>query len=308
MRDLTLFLLTFFISLFPLTPPPTHAESITVSLQVGSTLLTFSGYTSPSALVVIKEDGSVVGTTTSNAAGDWTHTLTVAVPSLHSYSLSATDTLNRQTSAVSYNLNVVGNTTTTVDHIVLPPTLSVTGTQASGAGYPNSSLTLTLSSGNTTTLALPSTGLWSYDLSTLSPGTYTFSATNTVGSYLSLESTAVSYSAPASSPSPTPTPSSSPTSLSSSPAPASSPCSSQASDSTPCSPSPTPSSATPSPSPTPTPFFIPLYDENADGRLNLSELATIIKNWISHHLPCDLNRDQQCNLIDLSILLYYFER
>lgn len=294
MSRFALTLLPLLLFLFPVTR--ILAESISVSLQVGSTLLTFSGYTSPSALVVIKEDGNVVGTTTSNASGDWTHTLTVAVPTLHTYDLSATDTANHSTSTVSYNLNVVGNTTTTLTNIVLPPTLTLLGSTAFGTTYPNSSLTLTFDTGNSATFPVGGTGAWSYDLSALAPGTYTLTATSTVGSYLSLESTPVTYTATAASPSPTPTPT-----------PSSTPTSSSAPSSQSSAPSASPSPSL-SPSPTPAPFFLPLYDQNQDGHLTLSELYDVIKNWLSAHLPCDLNRDQACNLIDLSILLYYFER
>lgn len=267
-----------------------HSESLSVSLVVGTTEVIFSGYTSPLSQVVVKEDSSVIGTTTSDSSGNWTKTISVAVPSLHTYELYATDASSRTSKTISYNLNVAGNTTTSINHIVLPPTLTQTATSITGSGYPTATITLTSSSGNTYTTTVPSNGNWQIDLSALLGGPYTLTATQSVGSYLSLESTTLSFTGSTPTPSSTPSPSSSPAS---SPSPSLS-----------TSPSPT---TLPSPSAY-TPFFLPLYDNDQDGKLALSELFIIVTKWLAQSLPCDLNHDSQCNLIDLSILLYYFER
>lgn len=272
-----------------------RSESLTVSLVVGVTEVTFSGYTSPLAQIVIKEDGGVIGTTTSDSSGNWSKTVSIALPGLHTYELYGTDSSSRTTATISYNLSVVGNTTTTIDNIVLPPTAELSGTNLIGSSYPGSTITITFSSGETPSLVVPASGNWSYDLTTHTSSA-TITVTATVGSFLSLQSTSLSYVAPTPTPSQTPSPSTSPSS-----------------SSTTASASPSPSSSitpsvSPSPSPTPTPFFIPLYDQNQDGKLGIGELFDVITSWLKHHLPCDLNRDQKCNLIDLSILLYYFER
>lgn len=268
------------------------AESLSVSMTVGSTNIAFSGYTSPNSQVVIKEDGSVVGTTTSNSIGNWTKTISVSTPTLHSYDLYATDTLSLSTATVTYSLNVIGNTTTNIDNIVLPPTITSSLFTISGSAYPSSTITLTSSSGDTYSLTVAASGLWTYDLSSLTGGPYTITAINTVGSYLSINSTSLSFNGP--------TPSSAPASSTPSPSSASSEG------------SPSTTSPSPSPSPTPTPkqlpFFIKLYDTNSDDTLSLTELIAIVTNWLSGHLPCDLNKDKTCSLVDLSILLYYIGR
>lgn len=288
MRHFVPILVTFALLLFTTL---VLAESLSVSMTVGSTNITFSGYTSPNSQVVIKEDGSVVGTTTSDSSGNWTKTISVAIPTLHSYDLYATDTLSLSTATVTYSLNVIGNTTTTIDNIVLPPTITSSAYAVSGSAYPSSTVTLTSSSGDTYSLTVAASGLWTYDLSSLTGGPYTITAVNTVGSYLSINSTSLSFNGP--------TPSSAP--ASSTPNPSSS---SEGSQST------TPPTSSPSPTPTPKqlPFFIKLYDTNSDDTLSLSELITIVTNWLTKHVPCDLNRDKACNLIDLSILLYYIGR
>lgn len=268
-----------------------HSESLTVSLMVGVTEVIFSGYASPNSQIVVKEDGSVVGTTTSDSGGNWTKTISVAVPSNHTYELYATDTSSLATATISYSLSVAGGTTTSIGNIVMPSTITLNGSTLSGKSYPSSSLTLTSNLGDTLTLTVPTSGIWSLDLTTwLSGGPHSISAVSSIGSYLSLNSSSVSYTAPTPSPSPTQTPTPAPTNPTSS----------------------SPSLATPTPSPTttptPKPYPITLYDQNNDGRLSLSELYGVISSWIKRHLPCDLNRDTRCDLIDLSILLYYFER
>jgi hypothetical protein len=278
------------LSYILITPFLARSESLTVSLVVGVTEIVFAGYASPNSQIVIKEDGSVVGTTTSDSSGNWTKAITVAVPSNHTYELYTTDTLSVASSTISYSLSVAGGTTTTISNIVMPSTILLTGTTLSGQSYPGSSLTLTSNLGDTLTLTVPLGGLWSLDLTTwLSGGPHAISAISTVGSYISLSSSSVNYTAPAPSPSPAITPTPSPTSPPTSTPPL----------------SPVPSL---SPTPTPKPYPIALYDQNSDGRLSLSELFGVISSWLKRHLPCDLNRDTRCNLIDLSILLYYFER
>ncbi len=269
------------------------AESLSVSLQVGTTQVTFSGYTSPSAFVVIKEGIDVIGTSTSDSNGDWSTTINVTTPNIHTYTLYSTDSQSRQSSSVEYTLNVIGNTTTSITNVVIPPTTSLSGTIISGATHPSATITLTVSNGDTATITPDSAGLWNYDLATLIPGTYTISATATIPpSFLSLASTLLTLNISAPSPSP-----SSVTSASSAPSTSTQP-------STPAQ-QPTPS---PSPSPINRPFFIAIYDTNNDGVLNKTELIDIIKSWLRKLLICDLNHDTKCNLIDLSILLYYIDR
>lgn len=267
---------------------PVFAESLSVSLQVGSTEVSFSGYTSPNSQVLVKEGTSVIGTTTSDNLGNWTKVITVAIPDTpHTYTLTAIDTSARTTTPLSYNLNVAGNTTTTLDNIVLPPTFAINNHTALGSAYPLATLTLSSSNGQTTSTTADSSGNWEIDLHSLAfTSSVSLQVTATVGSYLSINTASLAYHPLASAPSPT----------SESPAPSAS-----------TTPSPT-TVSTPSFFPSPTPFFIPVYDADGNGRLSLDELFEIVKNWLTQYLPCDLNRDNVCNLVDLSVLLYYVER
>lgn len=290
-RKLIVFLLLIALTL---TVRLINAESLSVSVQVGTTQIAFSGYTSPSSQIIIKEDNAVIGTSSSDGNGNWNKTVSVATPdTLHSYTLYSIDSSSRQSAALSYNLNVAGNTTTSVSNIVIPPTLSLTGSSLSGSGYPTATITTTSTAGDTFTSLVNSSGNWTLDLSSLT-GSHSLSSTMTVGSYLSLKSTSISYTTATPTPSTTSSPTSSLTPSNSSPSPSPT-----------LSPTPTPLQ---SPSPSPRPFFIKLYDQNQDGKLTRAELFDTIKSWLRKLLVCDLNQDGTCNLIDLSILLYYFER
>lgn len=80
--------------------------------------------------------------------------------------------------------------------------------------------------------------------------------------------------------------------------------------------------ATPLPSPFPLlPPSLAAYDIDGDGHLHGDQLALHVKKWFDnwtlfHQAPknsavvglCDINRDQICNITDLSVLLYYINR
>jgi len=91
---------------------------------------------------------------------------------------------------------------------------------------------------------------------------------------------------------------------------------------------------TPLPSPTPTPVLpspLFVFDVDGSGRIERGEFVFAVKKWVGQWQEfltrkivsseketitvtrdsltgCDLNRDQRCNLLDFSILLYYIDR
>jgi len=94
---------------------------------------------------------------------------------------------------------------------------------------------------------------------------------------------------------------------------------------------PTPApTATPTPTPAPTlPLVVRVFDFDASGRIEIGEVFSAVGAWVKEWkeilkeeialvkgeaiIPrkikrCDLNRDGRCDLIDLSILLYYVGR
>ncbi len=133
---------------------------------------------------------------------------------------------------------------------------------------------------------------------------------------------------PAPTPTPTPTPTSTPT-----PTPTSTP----AVTSTPV-PGPT---STPGPGPTATPgpaatatlvptpaipAAVSFFDVDKSGRIEMTEVFQAVKIWVGEwreylkmltgetvfqegfSLKCDINKDEKCDLFDLSVLLYYISR
>ncbi len=60
-------------------------------------------------------------------------------------------------------------------------------------------------------------------------------------------------------------------------------------------------------------------DPNGDGTISIAELYTTVKSWVGSWrasigsegkttIACDINGDKSCDIIDLSLLLYYIER
>ena len=71
--------------------------------------------------------------------------------------------------------------------------------------------------------------------------------------------------------------------------------------------------------PTPTPYINPLVklfphlDRNGDHKIEITEVYEVVKTWVTgwragETKDCDINNDGVCNLIDLSITLYYINR
>lgn len=100
------------------------AESTTVTIGVGDTVLTVNGQTSPNAFVTIIENGSVIGTTTAQADGTYTHTFLAQTPGLHELRIYAHSQGGQNTDTVALNLNVTEHLTTTAS-VFLPSTIIV---------------------------------------------------------------------------------------------------------------------------------------------------------------------------------------
>jgi hypothetical protein len=140
---------------------------------------------------------------------------------------------------------------------------------------------------------------------------------------------ACSFDTSGCSPAPTPTPTSTPTptltptptevAATSTPAPAATSTPGPAATST-----PTPTST---PIPTPAiPAVVAVFDIDGSGKIEITEVFTVVKTWVEEWRSalgeeispealatkktknCDLNHDKVCNLVDLSILLYYIGR
>jgi hypothetical protein len=119
-------------------------------------------------------------------------------------------------------------------------------------------------------------------------------------------------------PTPTPTPTSTPT-----PTAVAGAAEAPAATSTPAPPATSTPTPTVTPVPTPAiPAVVAIFDADRSGRIEITEVFEAVKGWVeewrkallaevtasSEIRKCDLNRDKTCNLVDLSILLYYIGR
>lgn len=143
------------------------AETITVTIGVGDTVLTVSGKTSPDAFVTIKSDGSVIGTTTAAPDGTFTTTFPAQAPGLRQLDIFAQSTGGQQTDTVTININVTEHATTTVD-VFLPTTLVIEDSSLahdqplnlSGETFPLSTVNVFLDNTDVVTAQSDAQGLW----------------------------------------------------------------------------------------------------------------------------------------------------
>lgn len=295
------------ISLFLYLCPPKLSlaqTELTVTIDVGDTILTLSGKTSPEATVTVVENGVVVGTTTADSQGNFSKSLLAQTAGVHSMGIYSTDKNGMTTSTVNYSVSLTAFMETTLSNIILPPTVSLAGTEItkgdtleiSGLSVPSSTITLFISSTTTTkSVTSSSNGFWNYSYATgdLETGDHSlYAKTITSAGYQSEASQTMSFKV---NPAPTVTPAPAATST---PVPV------------------TTVSPTPSPIPTPgIPAIVAFFDIDGSGRIEVAELFEAIKAWVSEWREkppeggkCDLNGDGKCNLIDFSILLYYVGR
>jgi large repetitive protein len=311
-RYLYFFFLILFLIFFPFFSKNSLAQTeLTVTIQVGDTIMTFSGKTSPNAQVSFMENNSVLGTTVADNDGNFSKSLLSQNPGVHLYSFYTTDTNGKTSSTVNYSVSLTSGTETELSSIVLPPTINLSGTgigkgnnlKISGLTVASSTVTPFFSGVSHSYSASGSTisgsnGYWEYYFGTgdLSLGDYrVYAKTSTSESHLSDSSEVKDFTVNIAS---TPT--------------------STSSDST--------AALTPTPTPTPTivpeetliptptlPPFLKTFDADNSGKIELVELFGVVKNWVfSWRNPedknCDLNQDGVCDLIDFSVLMYYVER
>ncbi|PIS21551.1 hypothetical protein COY33_00745 [candidate division WWE3 bacterium CG_4_10_14_0_2_um_filter_42_7] len=271
---------------------PVRAESsVVVSLKVGGdledTTLSFSGMTSPKAVVTVTRDGAVIGTTIADDGGRFDFTLTAQTHGIKEYKLYATDRGNLSTSTIGYTINLTENANTSLGNIFLPPTITLDKTKVSqdgtvkfsGISYPSSTITLFFSPHPFSKTAIANnTGYWEYsleakDLDAAEYQVYAISAyqsTQSLGSSpftLKIESATVT------------------TSL---------------------------LNLKPIEELLRLPEAVALFDPNGDGKIELPELFDVASAWFKEFSKsfggtCDLNNDGRCDITDFSILMYYIQ-
>ncbi|MEI6477498.1 MAG: dockerin type I domain-containing protein [bacterium] len=239
--------------------------------------VSFTGFTSPGTFVNLTENGTVIGTAAADIAGSFLFSITGLSPGTHTFAIAGSDTANRTTAQATLQLDLVGGTVTTVNGILLSPTLELDKSQiqpgdtlkVSGAAKPNSQINIfTESPLRSYSTSSNGQGDWSYTLSSVETATYQageyrlYASAQDSGGNQSIASNTLSFTV----------------------------VTNQTSD------NPPPA------------CDISHGDLNCDGRTNLVDFSILLFHWQTNHRVADINSDTRVNLVDFSIMMFYFTR
>jgi hypothetical protein len=116
------------IIFFAYTLKAASAVDVTVTGTVPNTTATLNGFAPASSVVTVKEDGTTVGTATTNPSGTFSKVV-VTNPGTHSYSLFYTDTSGRTTPETTFSgVVLLVHQNTNVNDIHLPSTIELSKT------------------------------------------------------------------------------------------------------------------------------------------------------------------------------------
>ena len=254
---------------------PLIAVSVTVVNELSSLVL--SGYTGPSDFTSLTEGTNTIATTTANASGFFSFSLSGLTPSGHTYLLSSTDTANQTTSQSSQQVYLLPSTLTSVTGILLSPTIfldkaalnSGDTLTASGTAKPLSSINLFIESPlRSYTVQTDANGTWRYtvtstDTTTWQPGQYrAYANVQDSNGNQSIVSPTLNFTV------------GQPIDQNNPPA-----CGN-----------------------------ISHGDLNCDGKTNLTDFSILLFYWHTNKHKADINSDNQVNLTDFSIMMFYFQR
>lgn len=297
MRALAFTLLTAFILVS--SSLIVQASNLTVSLSVGLTYFIINGYTSPSAVITLKENGAVIATAAADSSGYY-EVSTQGEDGVHTYGVYGVDPEGRTTPTISHTVSLTPGSSTTIGDLILPPTLipdtvdTSVGTDITLRGYaaPLSDVMIFFASELMATVRTDTTGLYTgrIDTGQYGKGTHILTTRNSLGngnSSLDSHSFTITLRDPEASTVPV----------------------RDAGSETSSDPSVTASSA---------PergiaWWILHFDVDGDNRLELSEIENIANHWVASWAElkdghCDIDGDRECKLNDFSILMYYIER
>ena len=270
--------------------------SINVSFKVGSSDLTLSGLSAPNSSVVIKENGAVLGTTQTDGAGNFTKELLALEEGIHKIEVYSVDPKGSSTPSLVYSIAISGGSATTLSIIYLPATIKISDSSAdigdevdlSGYAIPGSVIKIYIN--DELYVKFDSSledGSWDYTLDTSDfpkdeyeiyaiavYGLSELDASDTKtldisgGTIAETEQTLLED---------------------------------------------LPERIIVRLLLNPIIQRFPFIDKDSSGRIEAEELYDAVKYWVDNwrsaeSKDCDLNSDVRCNLIDLSVLLYYIER
>jgi hypothetical protein len=254
---------------------PTIAVSAIVDNMLSSVNLT--GYSSPSAFVTLVANGAVTSTAVTDGAGFFSFPISGLSPGNYDFRISATDTQNRPTAQSETQLFLLPSTLTTVNNIMLSPSIDISTTSIhsgdpitiSGASRPASTVNVFVESPlRNYAVTSAADGNWSYTIpgsetATYVPGQYrTYSNVQDSSGNQSIVSHTVNFTVdnPVSTDNPPPA----------------------------CN--------------------ISHGDLNCDGKVNLTDFSILLSNWHTNHRVADINSNGSVDLVDFSIMMFYFKR
>lgn len=286
--------------LFAQLPPPV-SNTITVSTSVDDTSVVFTGRSSPRSYIVFMQESTVIGTTLADDGGYFTKKVGALKPGINTISIYLTDYRQQQSSTIKYTINVSPHTDTFVNKVTLPPTIDIERhliehderVRIGGMSVPDSTITLFLFDEKITkSIPVDSAGKWTIgiDATKLLPGKYLiYARTHTIDGQSSKASDKVV--------------------LEILPDPKLQESSKEEESTI------EQNSFFESPAPPicELPKFLSPFDVDNTCRINKDEFIEIVKEW--YHLwrdtpekDCDIDNDNDCDLIDFSVLLYYVDR
>lgn len=308
--------------------PLSAQTGLTVTMRVSDTLVTFAGWSAPNTLITIVQGGSIVGSTTTDADGFFTHTLLAQVEGVQTFQLTATHTESGTVSdPLEYSLYVPPKTETTLSNIVMPVLAVLPSNQMlpnetlfiQGWSAPGSQVVVTFGTITFPPITVGASGTWLYPIAgaQLTPGTvYPVSAVVTTNGTDSQSSSLGTVSVgflviPTATPSPTVTPK--PTQpLATATPQAAEPTEGATALVFSATATPVPPSVTPGFS---LPEYMRKFDVANNNVLSSAELEAIVQLWYQATWPveqdlaiCDLNSDVRCDIFDFSILMFWIDQ
>ena len=168
----------------PRTPPPSGgggggggggSSNITPTPQQTFANLVVKGKAYPGAVITILRSGAVAKTLVADSSGGFAAELSALPSGIQTFSVYAEDTNGRKSVTISLTLNLIANTTTTVEGLIIPLTIAISSSTVNqgqplfvfGQSVPESDVNLFIQSSEfVKKTPTAKSGAWRYELDT----------------------------------------------------------------------------------------------------------------------------------------------
>lgn len=152
------------------------AYGVNLSVVVHETSILVEGKTAPVSFVSVRDNGSTVGTTTSDSLGKFSILISGVAVQQHNLEISAVDSSGNPTATTKLTFATYAQYQTIITAFLSPTLILQQPTLLKGSTFPNSTVYLQLTPSISTQLQSDSDGLFSYDLANAGLTTGTYSA------------------------------------------------------------------------------------------------------------------------------------